>query len=389
MEPIQSVTKDGAKHLRQLIYSRAMQSKSTQTQIQQMLTTTPPAFSRDEAVQIAAQCFGIEAEATPLVSERDQNFKLRADDGDHFTLKIANHAEQLEVVDFQNRALLHVADRDASLPLPRVIPTRQQQLYDIVEKNGNSHIVRVLSWLDGGVLHESTIDTALAIKLGELLASLGAALKDFDHPGSNPPLLWDMKRAAGLRDLLIHIDEAGLRQLITETLDQFETSCKPVLNGLRTQVIHNDMNRGNVLLDKTDSTRITGIIDFGDMVKSPLIIDLAIAASYQLQEGNDPLAGVLPLIAGYHRVTPLQPLELKILTDLIRTRLITSLLISSCRVKLFPENAEYLMTSHDSARRFLTQLADLENDAAYDRINTYLLADQDNCRVESPTSLET
>jgi hydroxylysine kinase len=218
---------------------------------------------------------------------------------------------------------------------------------------------------------------------------VGVALKDFEHPGSNPPSLWDMKRATGLRDLLIHIDEAGLRQLITETLDQFEASCEPVLNSLRTRVIHNDMNRGNVLLDKTDSTRITGIIDFGDMVKSPLIIDLAIAAAYQLQEGDDPLAGALPLIAGYHRVTPLQQLELKILPDLIRTRLITSLLINSCRVKLFPENTDYLMTSHDSARRFLTQLADLENDAAYERINTYLLADQETCRVESPTPLET
>lgn len=362
-----------------------MQSNSTQTQIQQMLTTTPPAFSMDEAVHIAAQSFGIEAEATPLVSERDQNFKLRTNNGDFFTLKITNHAEKLEAVDFQNRALLHVADRDPSLPLPRVIPTREQQLYDRVEKSGNSYIVRVLSWLEGNVLHESAIDLSLSLKLGELLASLGAALKDFDHPGSNPPSLWDMKRASGLRDLLIHIDEAGLRQLITQTLDQFETSSKPVLNSLRTQVIHNDMNRGNVLVDKTDSTRISGIIDFGDMVKSPLIIDLAVAASYQLQEGDDPLAGVLPLIAGYHRVTPLQQAELNILTDLIRTRLITSLLISSCRVKLFPENADYLMTSHDSARRFLAQLADLDNDAAYERINTYLLADQGSCGVEPRT----
>ena len=358
-----------------------MQSKSAQTQIQQMLTTTPPAFSSSEAVHIAAQRFAIEAEATPLVSERDQNFMLRTNSGKRFTLKIANHAEQLEVVDFQNRALLHVADRDASIPLPRVIPTREGQLHHSVEKNGKAHIVRVLSWVDGSLLHESSIDTALGLKLGELLASLGVALKDFDHPGSNPPLLWDMKRAAGLRDLLIHIDDAELKRLISQTLDQFETNCKPVLDSLRTQVIHNDMNRANVLLDKADPTRITGIIDFGDMVKSPLIIDLAVAASYQLHESDDPLAGVLPLIAGYHRVTPLQQLELKILPDLIRTRLITSLLINSCRVKLFPENTEYLMNSHDSARRFLSQLSVLENDAAYDRIKTYLQSDQVSCTV--------
>ena len=375
------MTKDGSKQPGKLIYSRAMQSNSAQTQIQQMLTTTPPAFSRAEAVHIATQNFGIEAEVTPLGSERDQNYMLRTKSGKRFTLKIANHAEQLEVVDFQNQALLHVAARDTSIPLPRVIPARDGQLHNSIEKNGKTHILRVLSWVDGSVLQETSIESALGLKLGEFLATLGAALKGFDHPGSNPPLLWDMKRAAGLRDLLIHIDDTELKRLISQTLDQFENNCKPVLDNLRTQVIHNDMNCGNVLLDKADPTRISGIIDFGDMVKSPLIIDLAVAASYQLHESDDPLAGALPLIAGYHRVTPLQPLELKILTDLIRTRLITSLLINSCRVKLFPENTEYLMNNHDSLRRFLTQLTVLNNDAAYDRIKTYLHRDQESCTI--------
>ena len=99
---------------------------------------------------------------------------------------------------------------------------------------------------------------------------------------------------------------------------------------------------------------------------------MAIAASYQLAEGDDPLAGVLPLIAGYNAVTPLLEPELCILTDLIRTRLITSLLISSCRVKLFPENTEYLMTSHASARRYLKNLESLNNETAYLRITDYL-----------------
>jgi Ser/Thr protein kinase RdoA (MazF antagonist) len=356
-----------------------MQAHAAQIQIQQMLTTTPPAFSNSEAMQIAARHFGIGATAKPLVSERDQNFQLKTSNGRRFTLKIANHAEQLEVIDFQNRALMHIAERNASIPVPRVIPSLDQQLHCSVEKNGKTHIVRVLSWLDGMVLHESKADSDLVYRLGSLLAALGGALKDFDHPGSNPPLLWDMKRAAGLRDLLIHIDEPELRQLIARTLDQFESKAKPVLDTLRVQVIHNDMNRGNVLLDKANPDKISGIIDFGDMVKSPLIIDLAVAASYQLHEGGDPLAGVLPLIAGYHRVTPLHEAELRILTDLIRTRLITSLLISSCRVKLFPANTEYLMTSHDSARRFLIHLDELDNNDAYDRIRTYLLADQESC----------
>ena len=87
------------------------------------------------------------------------------------------------------------------------------------------------------------------------------------------------------------------------------------------------------------------------------------------------MSGVLPLIAGYHATTPLQQTEISLLPDLIRTRLITSLLISSCRVKLFPENREYLMTSHDSARDYLLTLDSLHNDVAFERINQALQAD--------------
>ena len=349
-----------------------MQTDSAQIQIQQMLTTTPPTFSMAEALQIAVSHYSIKATAKPLVSERDQNFQLSTSDGTRFTLKISNPAEKFGVIDFQNRALIHVAEHNASIPSPRVISTINGQLHCQVQHNGKNHFVRLLSWLDGELLHESKIDIELSYKLGSLLATLDAALLDFDHPDSNPPSLWDMKRAAGLRDLLIHIDEPELKHLITKTLDQFDSNIKPQLDTLRSQVIHNDMNRGNVLLDESDPTIISGIIDFGDMAKSPLIIDLAIAASYQLAEGDDPLAGVLPLIAGYNAVTPLLESELRLLTDLIRTRLITSLLISSCRVKLFPENTEYLMTSHASARRYLKNLESLNNETAYLRITDYL-----------------
>jgi hydroxylysine kinase len=346
-----------------------MQADSTQVIIKKMLTTTPPAFSAAEAVAVAASQYGIHGSVRPLVSERDQNFRLDADDGKRYTLKISNEAEQLQVIDFQNQALCYVEKSDASLPLPRVIPNLHGQLHCGVEKDGKAHFVRVLSWLDGLLLDEAQASAGLANQLGRLLARLGLALEGFDHPGSNPPSLWDMKRAAGLRDLLPYIEEPGLRQLITQTLDRFVSKVEPVLGTLRTQVIHSDMNLGNVLMDEKSPDQISGLIDFGDIVKSPLIIDLAIASAYQLSEGDDPLGGTLPMIAGYHAVRPLQGIEMEVLLDLIRTRLITSVLINSYRVTLFPENREYLMISHQSAISFLTRLQSLGADEALERIH--------------------
>lgn len=351
-----------------MIYPVTMHAETTQAIIQKMLTSTPPAFSADQAVSIAARHFGIHGKTWPLVSERDQNFRLEADGGHRYTLKISNQAEQLQVIDFQNRALLYVEKQEGSLPLPRVIPTLDGKLHCSVEHKGKTHFVRVLSWLDGMLLDDAVINAALANRLGRLLAHLGLALKDFDHPGSNPPSLWDMKRAAGLRDLLPCIEDPGLGQLISQTLDRFVSAVKPTLDTLRTQVIHSDMNLANVLVDKTEPNRIVGLIDFGDMVKSPLIIDLAVAAAYQLSDGDDPLSGALPMIAGYHAVCPLQDREMELLTDLIRTRLVTSLLVGSYRVTLFPENREYLMGSHESAKKYLVNLNRLNADIALKQI---------------------
>jgi Ser/Thr protein kinase RdoA (MazF antagonist) len=85
-------------------------------------------------------------------------------------------------------------------------------------------------------------------------------------------------------------------------------------------------------------------------------MDPAIASAYQLSGGDDPLAGALPLIAAYHAVRPLRAQELRLLPDLIRTRLATSLLIGNFRATLFPDNREYLLTSFAPARNALTAL---------------------------------
>ena len=351
-----------------------MKTECSQSIIKKMLTTIPPAFSDTQASAITADLYGIYGNVRALVSERDQNFQLTTQDGTRYTLKISNHAEQQDVIDFQNQALLHVAIKDASFPLPRVIPTIEGQLHGRVEQAGNTHFVRLLSWLEGSVIHDARAGPELARQMGQLLARLDVAFRDFDHPGSNPPSLWDMKRAESLAELIIHIEEPDLRRLIGRTLDKFIAEVKPVLELLRTQVIHNDLNTGNVLLDKARPDQIAGIIDFGDMTRSPLIIELAVAAAYQLSEGGDPLAGALPMIAGYHAVEPLLDTEMELLTDLIRTRLITSLLIGSYRSTLFPENREYLLISQKSARNFLINLKNLPATDALARIREACLS---------------
>jgi len=104
--------------------------------ILKMLTSTPPDFSLTDVERIASEHFGIQARVKLLVSDKDQNFRLDAQGDKRFTLKIANHAEQQQNIDFQNEALRHVAERDASIPIPRIIPAGNGQMYVSVNKDG-------------------------------------------------------------------------------------------------------------------------------------------------------------------------------------------------------------------------------------------------------------
>jgi len=313
-------------------------------QTNELLTTQPPGFSEEAAAAIAAEHWGVEATAGPLWSERDQNFRLRAVSGEQYVLKIANALESPEVIDFQARALEHIARTDPALPVPRAVPTRDREDYcRVADEEGREHMVRLITWLDGQIVEESEADPGLLRDAGRMLARLGLALRGFDHPASHHHLLWDLKNASELLGLLEHIDEPELRGRVEGVLKRFRDEVLPELPDLRRQVIHADLNRGNMLVSEAGPQRITGIIDFGDMVHTPLVMDLAIAAAYHLADSGDPLGKAPHMIRGYHEVTPLTGAEAAMLFDLMCARLCTSIAVQTWRAKLYPENAEYLM----------------------------------------------
>src|SRR5882672_5874460 len=81
------------------------------------LEAPPPSFTSHEAERILAEVFGVIGTAAPLVSERDQNLTIAADDGRGFVLKIGNPADDPGVIDMQTQGMLHVASTDPTLPV--------------------------------------------------------------------------------------------------------------------------------------------------------------------------------------------------------------------------------------------------------------------------------
>lgn len=336
-----------------------------------VIETETPKLTDDEVLQIAQEHYGLVGQLEPLVSERDQNFRLRAADGRKFVLKIANSAEDPLATDFQVQALLHLesylAAHDCPLAVPRIIRTLDDRPSISITSAGNEHVVRVVTYLDGKPLGVTPASPLLCRRLGACLAHLGRALRDFEHPGSEHGLLWDMQQALALRKILKHVPDPPLQQAIAQTLDEFENRALPRFGELRCQVIHSDLNPDNVLVDEDDPERVAGVIDFGDMLKAPLVVDVAIGASYlRTLEGN-PLSRIAEFLSAYHSVTPLELTEIDLLFDLIKTRLAATITILSWRATLRGSDDAYLagaVASESSAANYLKILLELPRESA-------------------------
>ena len=312
------------------------------------LTTPPPTLPEAEALHLAEIYFGLSGTLGSLTSERDLNYRLSTPDAT-WVLKLANPAEPPEVTRFQTLALLHL--ERTNLPVPRVIRTLQGEA-EVATPHG---ILRLLSWLDGHPQHLTPRTPAQAAAMGRIAARLTLGLRGFSHPAATHVLQWDIKQATALRPLLPFISDA-LRPLATDTLDRFDRDIAPHLATLRAQVVHNDLNPHNVLVDARDPACITGILDFGDMVKTPLICDAAVTASYQIDPAN-PRASLQTFAAAYHSVLPLTRHEADLLPDLTATRMLTTLAIASARAARYPGNAAYILRNVPAAAAGLLALA--------------------------------
>ena len=293
-----------------------------------LLDRQPPAVSLEDAEAVAAAYFGVAGTASTLSAERDCNFRLATAEGS-LLLKVSNPAEDPAAIAAQTLALLHIADRDPSLPVPRVRPTLQGESILLWPSPVGVLRVRLLSYLPGQPLNRVATSPARQRSIGALLGRLARALQDFDHPGTRRPLLWDITGAGELAVLLRYIADPDRRALASRFLTAFQDHAAPRLGRLRQQVLHNDFNPHNLLADPDAPGVLTGIIDFGDMVHAALINDIATAAAYDIGADGHPLDHAGALVAGYHAVNPLRPEEIDILFDLIATRQVMSATINS------------------------------------------------------------
>ncbi|WP_372921881.1 phosphotransferase [Roseovarius sp.] len=324
-----------------------------------LLSSAPPRVSSIQAEELLQTHWGIDGSAQEIACERDQNFRIFSASSAGYVLKLSNPVESPENTDFQTAALRWLERVDPALPFPRAVAALNGcHSIPLTLPDGRTSMARVLSWLDGAPLHHFGITQSMQSEIGSVLARLGHALAKFDHPGAHHDLLWDIRNLPRLHPLMEVLDDDEIGEMVRSELARFGPETAPQLSHLRRQVVHNDMNHHNILVDPETPDRISGVLDFGDMVNTHLVIDVAVAASYLASEA-EPLDAVTRMVAAYHAVTPLQKEEIVLLRDLIVARLVASITITTWRAARYPENADYILRNNGPAKAAMLCFASL------------------------------
>ncbi|HEY6359294.1 MAG TPA: phosphotransferase, partial [Vicinamibacterales bacterium] len=283
-------------------------------------------------------------------------------------LKIANAGEDRRMLEAEHATMRHLA---ATHLVPVPLPARAGD--DIARFE--THHVRLVTYLEGRLLAETPRQTdALLVDLGRSVGRIDRALATFDHPALHRRFYWDLAQApSAIERDLPRVPDPRLRRIIESMLAVHQDLVVPRLPSCRQTVIHGDVNDYNVLVDaRTD--RVTGIVDFGDMVFSHTVNDLAIAMAYAALGKPDPLGAAAAVASGYHAVHPLTEDELAALYGLMTLRLCLSVCIGAVQLAERPDR-DYLGISQAPIRATLPTLA-----AIHPRLAHYRL--RDACGLE-------
>lgn len=335
-----------------------------------VLAATPPDFDERAILAIAAEIYGVRAVAAEdLGSERDQTFLLLdAAERPMAVMKLSNAAEDPATLDMEALAVVHAARVDPTLPLARPwrVPGSEAITDDPADFRATfshadgAHHVRMYDVLPGRRrIDPLDLDDAALVAWGATAARLGRALRGFFHPAARRTMLWDVQHASQTRSMVEVIRDPERRRLVDRVLDRYDEAVAPVWPSLRRQVVHGDLTTDNALTD--DAGRISGIVDFGDMSHSALVIDLASVLDSLLNDRHgDELFRVARLVLdGYQLVTPLEPLELRLLGELVATRAAVTIAISSWRSDRGLEDAWFAERYNEKVARTMATMLDV------------------------------
>lgn len=257
--------------------------------------------------------------------------------------------EMQSLVEIENETLIFL-HKTYQNKFPKPIQFIDGSYVKTLEIEGKETICRMLSFLDGEFLKDVTHTDSLFQSIGIFLAQMDIELKKLNiYTIKAKKWTLDIQYLNLNKKYINDIPNIKDRNTVKYFFQQFEEEVEPRLPELRKQIIHNDANDWNVLVKNGE---VSGLIDFGDMVYSPLINELAVVITYACFDKENPLEWASIILKSYHSKLPVEEKEIKILYYLIAARLVISICNSAHLTKLNPENS-YASVSEKSALKML------------------------------------
>ncbi len=320
----------------------------------------PPALSSETLTSVVSEFFGIRGSLTPMRGERDQNVLVTTTDATEFVLKVASPSEDPETIEFQCRALVHIESTDPTLPVPRLVRTREGGLVARVELADAEMLVRVLTYLPGDTFDEAGSLSLTGLRgVGAFQGRLARALAEFAHPAASNFMPWALDSGLLAAEQLWENLPAESRAVVEPCRPRLVEATRR-LRGARRQVIHNDGHRGNLIRPHAQSEHVTGVIDFGDLVDTALVADLGISGASFLGDQPDPSKALGVLAEGFDRYVPLRDDEIALLPELVLSRLALSTLLTEYQINHTPHLAAAVAAERPGLLADLSRWRDLD-----------------------------
>ncbi|WP_409417836.1 aminotransferase class III-fold pyridoxal phosphate-dependent enzyme [Flavobacterium sp. PS2] len=299
-------------------------------------------FSETDIQQLAIEHYGLSATVKALDGYDELNFILTDEKNQKYILKLSDENQPYPFLDAQVKIIQHLSKSPLAESFQQFSINKNGEALTQIIKDNKTYYVRILSFLEGIFWHEEQKKSSTALyNLGAFMGNMDKALQDFSHPAMHRHYTWDISRAGDVNEKLKYITNHERRRIAGYFLLQFDTEVLPQIHTLRHAYIHNDANDCNVMAQGEETT---GLIDFGDMVYSALINNLAIACTYAILESDDPLTAASFIVKGYHETYPLTTQELDLLYYLIAGRLCISVTQSAYNASLNSDNAHHFIT---------------------------------------------
>jgi 4-aminobutyrate aminotransferase-like enzyme/Ser/Thr protein kinase RdoA (MazF antagonist) len=309
-----------------------------------------PAFGVQlvDAERVLRERYDLSGRLSELGSQQDANFLVTTASGQRYVLKFSNPGISATELTLQHQAMRHVVAVGCTFAVPEVVVGTDGAELQPVDIAGTQVLARMVTYLPGRPgIGSRYLAPPVAAGLGRLAAQVAASLSTFHSPAATRRLQWDLQLAATVVEELVHFvkDPVRRRQLLSAA-SRSQEALGALAPLLPTQVIHADIADNNVVFDAADDGRFlpTGVFDFGDVMHSWRVAELAALCASILHHRTATPASVLPAVRAFHDVQPLSAEEATALWPLVVLRTVVLVVSGHQQADINPANA-YATTS--------------------------------------------